>query len=375
MAIETNDIDFVKIIRHPIVPAVFILALMLGACVMSPLPFDEQEWQQAVNSQTPAKLYAPNFADNAFYNPWMPMQEKRFRDFLRWRFSRSGPYSDEEETFLPAMIPDLSLRIKTLTNEDYIAWIGHATFLIRTSGTFWLTDPMLSKRALLPARLTLPALDMDFLAGITDPLNVVISHSHYDHLDKDSIRSLPKHARIYVPQGLKTFVQTLHDGEVRQMDWWERLDVGDGISLTCLPAQHWSRRIGQDFNTTLWASYLLTTPGTTIYFGGDSGYFTGYREIGKRYPGIDYALIPLTAYHPRWFMHYAHMDAAESIQAFQDLGARYYIPTQWGTFKLGDNPAGYPALDLKHTIDRLELDPAPFLVMDIGEIRMMSKVK
>jgi N-acyl-phosphatidylethanolamine-hydrolysing phospholipase D len=165
-------------------------------------------------------LYAPNFTDGAFYNPWMPMQEKRFKDFLRWRFSKSRPYSDEEETFLPAMIPDLSLRIKTLTNEDYITWIGHATFLIRTSGTFWLTDPMLSKRALLPARLTLPALDLDTLGKITDPLNVMISHSHYDHLDKDSIRALPKHARIYVPLGLKAFVQTLHDGEVRQMDWW-----------------------------------------------------------------------------------------------------------------------------------------------------------
>ncbi|MBW2297195.1 MAG: hypothetical protein JRF32_06275, partial [Deltaproteobacteria bacterium] len=82
-----------------------------------------------------------------------------------------------------------------------------------------------------------------------------------------------------------------------------------------------------------------------------------------------------TAYHPRWFMHYAHMDAAESIQAFQDLGATYYIPTQWGTFRLGDNPAGYPALDLKRTIRDMNLDPAPFLVMDIGEIRTMSGVK
>jgi len=361
--------------RKPTVLAVFILALMLGACVMAPPSFDEEQWQQAVENQNPAKLLAPNYADCAFYNPWMPMQEKRFGDFLRWRFSRSGPYSDEEKTFLPAVIPDLGHRINTLTQEDYIAWIGHATFLIRTSGTYWLTDPMLSKRALLPARYTPPALDMDALGDITDPLHVVISHSHYDHLDKDTIRALPKHAQIYVPLGLKTYVQTLHDGNVRQMDWWERIDVGGGISLTCLPAQHWSRRIGQDFNTTLWASYLLTTPRASIYYGGDSGYFKGYQEIGKRYPGIDYALIPLTAYRPRWFMHYAHMDAVESIRAFQDLGARYYIPTQWGTFRLGDNPAGYPALDLQRTINRLNLNPAPFLVMDIGEIRMISKVE
>jgi len=358
-----------------LVLAVIIPALMLGACTMTPPSFDEEKWQRAVENQAAAKLFAANYKNGAFYNPWMPMQEKNLGKFLRWRFSRSAGYTDEEKTHLPAVIPDLDQRMQTLTDEDYIAWIGHATFLIRTNGTYWLTDPMFSKRALLPACLTPPALTMDTVARITDPLNVVISHSHYDHLDKASIRALPAHARVYVPLGLKAFVQTLHDGEVRQMDWWEQLDIGNGISLTCLPAQHWSRRIGQDFNTTLWASYLLITPGRSIYYGGDSGYFAGYREIGRRYPGIDYALVPLTAYHPRWFMHYAHMDAAESIQAFQDLGATYYIPTQWGTFRLGDNPAGYPALDLKRTIRDMNLDPAPFLVMDIGEIRTMSGVK
>lgn len=125
--------------------------------------------------------------------------------------------------------------------------------------------------------------------------------------------------------------------------------------------------------TFLWASYLLVSPDATIYYGGDSGYFVGYREIGKYYPGIDYALMPLTAYHPRWFMHYPHMNATESIQAFQDLGARYFIPTQWGTFKLGDNPPGYPALDLKKKIARQGLEPSRFVIMDIGQIEVIRK--
>jgi L-ascorbate metabolism protein UlaG (beta-lactamase superfamily) len=148
--------------------------------------------------------------------------------------------------------------------------------------------------------------------------------------------------------------------------------MGNGTSLTSLPAQHWSRRIGQDVNTTLWASYLLMTPAASIYYGGDSGYFVGFQEFGKRYPDIDYALIPLTAYHPRWFMHYAHMNAPEAIQAFEDLGARYFIPTQWGTFQLGDNPPGFPMLDLKRTLERLGHDTTPFLIMDIGQIRMIA---
>lgn len=359
--------------QYPTILVLLILILMLGACVMSPPPFDEEAWQKSMEAQSAAAVVAPNQEDGVFFNPWNPMQEKSFSQFLRWRFSRAAPYTKEEKTFLPAVIPNLDQRMPGLDGQDYIAWIGHATFLIHVQGTFWITDPMLSQRALLPARRTPPAITLDFLGSITAPLNVVISHSHYDHLDKATLKALPGHARVYVPLGLGDYVRGLHDGDVREMDWWEQLDVGNNTSLTCLPAQHWSRRIGQDFNTTLWAGYLLTTKDISVYYVGDSGYFVGFQEIGKRFPGIDYALIPLTAYHPRWFMHYAHMDAAESIRAFQDLGAGVYIPTQWGTFHLGDNPPGFPVLDLKRTIERLNLDPEPFLIMNIGEIRQLSR--
>jgi L-ascorbate metabolism protein UlaG (beta-lactamase superfamily) len=348
------------------------LVLILGACVMTPPLFDEAQWIHDVTKQDPAKLYAPNFKNGVFFNPWMPMDENRFGEFLKWRFSRKKQYSDDEDTYLPAVIPHLDDRMAKIADKNYIAWIGHATFLIRIQGVYWLTDPIFTKRAFLPARRTPAALDLNALRGITDPLHVIISHNHYDHLDKASIRALPPHARIYVPQGLKTYVQNLHDGEVREMNWWQRIDMGNGTSLTSLPAQHWSRRIGQDVNTTLWASYLLITPTVSVYYGGDSGYFVGFQEFGRRYPDLDYALIPLTAYHPRWFMHYAHMNAAESIQAFQDLGARYYIPTQWGAFQLGDNPPGYPVLDLKQTLQRMGLDPASFVIMDVGQIRQIT---
>jgi N-acyl-phosphatidylethanolamine-hydrolysing phospholipase D len=352
-----------------------ILALLLGACVAAPPAFDEEKWQKTVAAQTAESLYAPNRKNGAFFNPWNPMQEKSLGQFLRWRFSRTAPYTEAEKTYLPDVIPDLDSRIQALGDHDFITWIGHATFLFRVNRTFWLTDPILSKRALLPARLTPPALDMDVLSSITAPLNVVISHSHYDHLDKATIAALPAHAAVYVPLGLGDYVGRLHDGKVQEMDWWEQLDLGNGTSLTCLPAQHWSRRIGQDFNTTLWTGYLLQTMDMSVYYVGDSGYFAGFQEIGRRFPGIDYVLMPLTAYHPRWFMHYAHMNAPESIQAFQDLGAGFYIPTQWGTFRLGDNPPGLPALDLKRTLERLELDPAPYLIMDIGEIRLLDSQK
>jgi L-ascorbate metabolism protein UlaG (beta-lactamase superfamily) len=156
------------------------------------------------------------------------------------------------------------------------------------------------------------------------------------------------------------------------MDWWQSIDAGNGVTLDCLPAQHWSRRIGQPVNSTLWASFLLRTPGPSVYYGADSGYFVGYREFGRRFAGIDYALLSTTAYHPRWFMHYAHVNIEEALEAFKEIGARYFIPTQWGTFRLGDEPAGYPALELKAAIAHQGLDANRFLILDIGQIQPLS---
>ncbi len=152
------------------------------------------------------------------------------------------------------------------------------------------------------------------------------------------------------------------------MDWWEEIDLKKGSKLICLPAQHWSLRISQGRNQSLWASYLLITPSVTLYFGGDSGYFKGFREIGRKYPGIDYAFMATTAYHPRWFMHFQHMNIEEAIKGFEELGARTFIPTQWGTFHLGSEPAGYPGLDLTRHIEKNHLDPVRFAIMGIGEI-------
>ncbi len=256
-------------------------------------------------------------------------------------------------------------------DADFIAWIGHATFLFRVQGEYWLTDPIFSDRALLPKRVTPPAIRAHDLAGLKGILHVVISHSHYDHLDKESLRNLPKDTSIYVPKGLGEYVATFASGTVTEMNWWDELELGGGIKLFCLPAQHWSRRLFQGYNTTLWASYMVISPNKTIYFGGDSGYFKGYKEIGKKFDSIDYALLPITAYNPRWFMHYAHMDTKEAIQAFEDLGAKYFVPTQWGTFHLGDNPPGLPPLDLQRDINQMKLDPAHFLILDIGQIRIM----
>ncbi len=344
---------------------------LLSACIFKPQSFDEEKWLKTVENTQTENLYIDNFHDGIFFNPWLLRQDRSFATFLKWRFSQKSPYSEEAKNNRPAVIPNLMERIEMLESEqDFIAWIGHATFLFRIQGQYWLTDPIFSDRALLPKRITPPAIQAEDLAGLPGKIHVIISHSHYDHLDKDSIRNLPADTSFYVPAGLQDYVASFAPGPVVEMNWWDEIILPNGTRLTCLPAQHWSRRVFQGYNTTLWASYMVSTEPKTVYFGGDSGYFKGYSEIGKKF-NIDYALLPITAYEPRWFMHYPHMDTREAIQAFADLGAQYFVPTQWGTFHLGDNPPGLPPLDLQRDIKEMQLDPTRFLILDIGELRLL----
>ena len=350
-----------------LLPLIALFAL-LYACALHPPAFDEETWRSKVRSADPDLLYQPHHKDNTFFNPWMPGEEKGFFQVLRWKLTRSQEYTEEEKTYLPGFVQKAKERIVAMPQDDFIMWVGHGTFLIRVNGVFWLIDPIFSERAFWPKRKTPPGIRLEDLKEIASDLRVIVTHNHYDHLDKRTILDLPETTKIYVPLGLQAYIQSLNKKEVTEMDWWQERDCGNGIKLVCLPMQHWSRRLGQGWNETLWASFMLITSGVKIYLGGDTGYFVGHREIGKRFPGIDYALLPTTAYHPRWFMHYNHMNIDETIEAFKDLNARFMIPHQWGTFHLGDDPPGYPALELKRKIAESGLDSSRFIIMDIGEI-------
>ena len=350
------------------------LLLLLLSCSSSDKQFSEENWHNQVFHTDTSLLYAPHFKDGEFFNPWMPMKNRSFFHFLEWKFSNtSNSYTKEEKNYLPQVVPHPLERIQSLGNADFIMWVGHNTFLIRIDGTYFIIDPIFSERALLPKRLTPPGISINELKQLTSNIHVIITHNHYDHLDEDTIKQLPEHAMFYVPLGLKDYFNSLGRNNIVELDWWQEFSMDKKFKIVSLPKQHWSKRITQSSNSTLWASYMLITPKLTIYIAGDSGYFIGYREYGKKFPHIDYALLPTTAYHPRWFMHYAHMDVNEALMAFEDLGAKYFIPTQWGTFALGEEPPGFPALDLKQKIKEKGLDQTRFLIMDIGEIKILKK--
>ncbi len=265
-----------------------VIALFTVSCIRTVPAFDEVKWRHDVESCDVSALHAPHYRDGRYFNPWMPMESRGLTDLLRWRLSPGDDYTEEEERYRPEVIPRLKERILSLPDGDFVAWIGHATFLIRLNGEYWLTDPLFSERALLPRRLTPPALSIEEMKELPGRLTIVVSHNHYDHLDEPSMKALPENARVFVPLGMKRSVMGMKKKDVQEMDWWQTIDCGNNIKIVCLPAQHWSRRITQGTDKTLWASFLIITPSATIYYGGDSGYFIGYKEIGRLYPKIDF---------------------------------------------------------------------------------------
>jgi L-ascorbate metabolism protein UlaG (beta-lactamase superfamily) len=352
----------------------FFLMAGLASRIHAGIEFDEQAWRQRVMTADSAKLYTPHVKGETFINPWDPLghEDHDIWKLLKWRFSRPDVYTEEEKNYLPRFIPGALERVGK-TEGDFILWVGHATLLIRINGIYWLTDPMLSKRAVLPKRRTPAALTLEELKSWKQNLNVILSHSHYDHMDKKTLRALPSQTVVHVPLGLEEIVSKFGTFQIIEMDWWQSDTLPSGQVLTCLPSQHWSKRIGAGEGKTLWASYMIASDSLKIFFGGDTGYFIGFREFGRKFGPVDYALLPVGAYHPRWFMHYSHMNITEALDAFLDLQAKHFIPMHWGAFELGDEPAGYPALDLQRTLkQRSDINPDAVLQMDVGEIRRLG---
>jgi len=257
-----------------------------------------------------------------------------------------------------------------------VTWIGHATLLVQVAGRNLLTDPQFSDRASPvtfagPARLQPPAIAIDALPRIHA---VLISHNHYDHLDLPSLERLARQPggppAFFVPLGLKAWFRRQGLPDPVELDWWDARDAG-GVEVHAVPVQHWSARTPLDRNRTLWCGYVVRAPGFSLAFLGDTGYSPDFAEIGRRFPGLDLALIPIVAYEPRWFMHRQHVDPAEAVAIHRDLGARASIGVHWGTFPLSDEPMDEPPRALARAVRASGLPAASVTTMAIGETRTL----
>lgn len=325
--------------------AALLLCLVSAGC-LSPRPFDEEAWRRTVAQTDAQDLRAPHQRpDGTFFNPWLP-HEHSFGRLLRWWLSANA-LPEAADPPVPVVAND-GAYLRDAAAPPSLTWVGHATYVVQWGGQVVITDPMFSRRALLPARLAPPAFGPEAIpAGAV----VLISHNHYDHLDADSVAALGDRCVFLCPLGLGEPLRDMGARQVREMDWWQQAVI-NGATFTCLPTQHWSRRLGQGYNESLWCAWMMERQEGTVFYGADSGWYKGFAVIGQQWPEIDVALLPVGAYEPRWFMHYSHMNIAEALRAFADLGARLMVPTQWGVFDLGDEPASHPAQELRQELAR-----------------------
>jgi len=296
-----------------------------------------------------------------FFNPWQRF-ERSVWDYLRWQLFSRNPYDKSTPPRIPS-VPNRGEYLAGVASIPSLTWVGHATFVVHDRDDVFLTDPHFGKRSFLPTREVAPGLPLE---SIPADAFVVLSHNHYDHLDEGTIGALPESVEYYVPLGMAEWFRARGRTRVTELDWWQSAERGR-FTLTCLPSQHWSLRVGQPANSTLWCSWLIDSGEHTYYFAGDTGYFEGFSEFGRIWPSIDVAMLPIGAYAPRWLMSYQHMDPAEAYRAFEDLGARYLLPMHWGTFDITDEPLDRPPLELLQAADERGGERERIRVLGIGE--------
>jgi L-ascorbate metabolism protein UlaG (beta-lactamase superfamily) len=246
----------------------------------------------------------------------------------------TGKQQREPVRALPS-IPVLRENIGNI-NDLKVTWLGHSTCLIEMDGQVILTDPMFSDRAspftfMGPKRFTyeLP-IQLEELPQIDA---VLISHDHYDHLDYQSIRALKdKTERFYVPLGVGGHLERwgVASEQIVELDWWED-DTNGMLTFTATPARHFSGR-GLVRNKTLWASWVIRDKQHSIYFGGDSGYFDGFKTIGEKFGPFDVTMLESGAYNEAWLD--IHMLPEQTVQAHLDLQGKVLLPIHWGKFNL-----------------------------------------
>ena len=260
--------------------------------------------------------------------------EKPFSDMVKW-------IRMENETVVSSI--DISSQWKDInlsTNDDYVIWIGHSTFLIKTNGITILTDPVFSDRAspfknIGPQRLIPPAINLKDLPKIDF---ITVSHNHYDHLDISSLQEISKlnpEAIFLIPSGDLKIFKRKGIKNAYEFEWWQSYNSKD-ITFTFTPVQHWSKRGLFDRNKSLWGGWYMKHKDYSLYHAGDTGYSKDFIDTKNRLGSPKYAFIPIGAYDPEWFMSESHVNPEDAVQIMIDLESEYSFGMHWGTFKLTD---------------------------------------
>jgi len=270
--------------------------------------------------------------------------------------------------------------LKNNKNNDYVAWIGHATFLIKLGNTTIITDPVFEKNmgplVFGPKRYVNPAID---LKEIPEVNLFLLTHNHYDHLSTRTIRRFPyKKAKVLAPLKLGKYFTKNGFLDVNEMDWYDEIKVND-LKITFLPAVHWSKRSLWDTNKTLWGNFLIEYNDKKIFFACDTGYGNIYKELGKKYGPIDLTFINIGAYNfypmsPQKDKSIYHTNPEEALNIGQDLKSKKVLGTHWGTVVLSLEPIMEPPIRFKDNAEKYGFTKENAILFKIGQVSKLNKI-
>lgn len=267
--------------------------------------------------------------------------EPNFKDVIKWKRA-TNPFQAEKKMGMRG--PEVAENFEWLNGkEDGIVWLGHACFFIRLNGVNIITDPVFEKLSPFHKRYTNLPFKISELPSVD---YVLLSHNHRDHLCSKSLKQIfnkSKQAKVLTGLKMASLIRKLTGHKIIEEAGWYQVfsSLKNNITISFLPAQHWSKRGLLDYNEHLWGAFVIQYKNTTIYFSGDTGYNTHLKEVGD-YFNIDYCIIGIGAYQPEWFMKQNHISPKDALRAAEEMKAKKLIPMHFGCFDLSDEPIMEP---------------------------------
>lgn len=311
-----------------------------------------------------------------YSNPYQKKIRRGLSHFIMWQL---GFYKDPKPLH---PIPKNFKFPNALETPDpaqpLLTWVNHSTFWVRIEGTSFLMDPIWNERCSPfrfggPRRHHPPPFSLDQISQLDC---VIISHNHYDHLDKCTLLSLHKqHPAVLwiVPSGVKKWfvnhLPSIETSKIVELDWWGTFET-DAFWFTSVPAQHFSGRGFFDRNRSLWMGCVVESKKSNkrFYFAGDTGYNPyDFKEIGKRLGSFDLSMIPIGIYTPRRFMKAVHVHPEESVLIHQEVQSKLSVGGHWGTFHLASESLHRPPFDLYCALRKNGISTKQFRVLQPGQ--------
>jgi L-ascorbate metabolism protein UlaG (beta-lactamase superfamily) len=263
-------------------------------------------------------------------------------DLLKWKLGTNPQAAEKQSENFQLKIQDPTEFLSS--DKDGILWLGHASVFTRLNGTSILIDPVFGDPAYVSRYFELPS-PLEIIKNVD---YVLITHDHLDHMDEPTIRAISQrfpNAKFLAGLGSEDLlnVWVRDENRVQTAGWFQQFSIDqEDLQITFVAVRHWSRRGLFDTNERLWGGYVVQGAGKTIYHGGDSGYGSHYAEMAESFPNMDYFIIGIGSYEPRWIMKANHNNPEDAVQAFIDSKAKFLVPMHYATFDMSDEPPGEP---------------------------------